>query len=327
MTFSDTDLTLGFKLVSRDRSAPTLPKGLFGYATSLVETMLEAHDKDHESRLNHANVIEIDNGGIRATQFNISEAQKSMLFNNGYVAASKFITQTASLLSARSNTTLTVAVPSRDSIELDVPVDFDEKQFVRFSIATAVRIYVDGKYLLIKGNRINQFQPVGGVLKRYSGANRLMRDLGVLDDKMFPIDEQSVDDLRVMVPFLSISRFLEWYVSEQDRETSPWREFHEELLKSGILPREKFEYIDYERIRTHVEGIRFSSHFKCYEVLIQELFELIPTAEQINELRLNQKSSLTNVIWVENDIIAARGYDFRTKKDVARISETSQWLL
>ena len=41
---------------------------------------------------------------------------------------------------------------------------------IRFSIAAIVQIKIDDKYLLVMGNRIKKYQPVGGVLKFYPDA-------------------------------------------------------------------------------------------------------------------------------------------------------------
>ena len=44
---------------------------------------------------------------------------------------------------------------------------------IRLSCAYLFQIKQDGKYLLIKGNRIEQYQPVGGVYKYYNSFNEV----------------------------------------------------------------------------------------------------------------------------------------------------------
>ena len=39
---------------------------------------------------------------------------------------------------------------------------------IRLSCAYLFRIKYNGKYLLVKGNRIDQYQPIGGVYKYYA---------------------------------------------------------------------------------------------------------------------------------------------------------------
>ena len=50
---------------------------------------------------------------------------------------------------------------------------------IRFSIAYLYKIKIDNKYLLIKGNKIEQLQPVGGVYKVYSSFNVIERKLNI----------------------------------------------------------------------------------------------------------------------------------------------------
>ena len=48
---------------------------------------------------------------------------------------------------------------------------------IRLSCAYLFRIRYNNKYLLIKGNRIDQYQPVGGVYKYYDSFNGLKENL------------------------------------------------------------------------------------------------------------------------------------------------------
>ena len=72
-------------------------------------------------------------------------------------------------------------------------------QDVRLSISYLFRLEVDGKYLLVKGNRLkSQFQPVGGVYKFYAEAKPNLEKWKYRPDtKMGNIDE--TDDLRIFI--------------------------------------------------------------------------------------------------------------------------------
>jgi hypothetical protein len=187
---------------------------------------------------------------------------------------------------------------------------------------------VEGKFLLVKGQRIDQYQPVGGVLKVYRDAKAKLKKMGVEEDSKFPIDPDSIGDLRVMVPWKSIVPFLQWYLEGTGRETSPWREFYEELIETGILSAEKFRTPAFERIGTRIEGVRWSQYFNCYEVLIAELFSLVPTHEQGVELQALDNAGLRKeLIWASQALIRAQGYDMLRKSSTTKISEHSSWLL
>lgn len=117
---------------------------------------------------------------------------------------------------------------------------------VRVSAAYLYRIRVDGKFLLIRGGRFpTQFQPVGGVFKVAATGRGKLVELGAADDNLIPLDTASADDLRIRLEGCRLVSFLKWFESGQGRETSPWREFQEELvgscartLVSEHLPRE-----------------------------------------------------------------------------------------
>lgn len=54
------------------------------------------------------------------------------------------------------------------------------RRYVRVSISYLYRIRVESEYLLIKGGRFDQYQPVGGVYKYYPSASGVFAKLEVL---------------------------------------------------------------------------------------------------------------------------------------------------
>src|SRR6185295_3226319 len=64
-------------------------------------------------------------------------------------------------------------------------------ELIRLSIAYLIRIRLDDEYLLVWNERFRQFQPVGGVYKRLSGAVSVFDQLGVLDDDKIPINDET----------------------------------------------------------------------------------------------------------------------------------------
>ncbi|MDN4058032.1 patatin-like phospholipase family protein [Massilia sp. YIM B02769] len=320
----DVSETLGLRLRSNPDSMSFAPDGLKNYIAGMVGAMLDGRDNyDVESSV-VGGLIEIDPGSVSTTQFSLSRKEKDDLFERGVSAASKFFLNEGN---ADKGTQLAVT-GELSKINLSIPKGLSDAVDVRFSISALVRIEMDDKFLLVKGRRIDQFQPVGGVLKIYRDAKAKLKKLGIKDDEKFPIDPDSMGDLRVMVPWKATVPFLQWYLEGTGRETSPWREFYEELIETKILSAEKFRAPAFERIGTRIEGVRWSDYFKCYEVLIAELFSLVPTPEQGMELQaLNVDNLCKDLIWASPALIRDRGYDVLSKSQITKISEHSSWLL
>jgi hypothetical protein len=199
-------------------------------------------------------------------------------------------------------------------------------ELIRVSISALVRIRVYSKHLLVRGLRIDQYQPVGGVLKRLPSSLSLLAELGVCDDEKIPIDADSENDLRVMVPRSALIPFLEWYDTGKGREISPWREFYDELIAPGILPADRFPYIYYDYVKRNVTGIQYSEYFQCDELLIAEIYELIPTRDQLEALKALQSKSDEKYIWTTESLIRSRGVD-PPKNFTAYISNHAVWIL
>jgi NTE family protein len=323
--FNEFDATVGFKLISKNPAIPKAPSTFFGYVFALVNTMMDAHDKEDENQAGHKNTIHIDNCGIATTKFDLTSSEKDHLYNSGYYAASQFTIEQVEVLTRGEY--ISINSPFSEPLNVHKPKGLHPDDLVRVSISGLFRIKIDGKYLLVLGNRIPQFQPVGGVLKRLPKATYKLSELGVLDDDKLPIDNASRGDLRVRVPLKHLPQFLEWYRTSSGRETTPDREFREELLETSLLPSDKFKYIFHEHVRTHVSGIGWSPHFNSHEVLIAEIYELNATPEQEELLIDLQTKPSEKYIWCDETVIRSKGYDERTKHDVGRISETAIWTL
>jgi len=194
---------------------------------------------------------------------------------------------------------------------------------IRLSISYLYQIEVSGKYLLVKGLRVpNQFQPVGGVYKRLRESYYELRNLKVTDDNNIPIDDKSHSDLRIKLPGCNVIQFLNWFDSQLGREVSPNREFHEELIKTDILDAKKFPYPNYIYLHRHQTPIHWSQHFQCYEILIADVFKLMPDEEQREELKKLMEINSSEYVWVTSDTI----YN-KAAKESYSTSETAIWTL
>ena len=197
---------------------------------------------------------------------------------------------------------------------------------IRVSIAYLYRIEVDGSYLLIKGKRINQFQPVGGVRKFHPGAQSTLRNLGVRTDDCLEIDDVSRNDLRVRVPAKNLLEFLDWYEGGHDREISHQREFREELIVPGHLAQSLF--IDFEPQYLYtVPTFHYSPHFQCWELLYHEVFEPVFTTEQEGAVRELKAQLSDDYVWVNEELILALGHDKRSGRKPFQIGEHARLLI
>lgn len=165
-----------------------------------------------------------------------------------------------------------------------------KNQDVRFSISYLIRIKIpdSSKFLLVRGHRIkDQLQPVGGVYKKYHGFSDFAK-WGYKEDcaaKGIKVDEDSSNDLRFRIKGKHVLDVIKWFESEKDRETSADREFKEELIETKILDAQLFNQNQFSKVSKVMRAFNYTTHFKCYEVLIYDIFELIPTADQTKALK------------------------------------------
>lgn len=324
LSLFDGNETLGFRLHSRSASLPFAPEGYREYLMAIMGAMLDGRDNYDVQTKKLAGLIEIDPGGYSSTQFKLNDSEKADLYERGVSAASRFFIDP---INTDRTQQLTVR-GAESTISLKTPAEVGEEAEIRFSISALVRIEGDGKFLLTKGNRIDQFQPIGGVLKTFSTAHEKLGNLGVKADSKIPIDQDSRDDLRVFVPRRSIEAFVQWYLEGRGRETSPWREFSEELVETEVLSTENFQTPAFDYIGRRVEGIRWTQHFQCYEVLIAEVFALVPNLKQFEELKLLRgRTDVPSVMWASPALIRALGYDATSQRQLTRISDNASWLL
>lgn len=206
---------------------------------------------------------------------------------------------------------------------------------IRFSVSYLFKIKIPNTndYLLVLNRRINnQLQPVGGVYKRYDGCNYLFNQWGYKSDNKkngLNVDKLSESDLRFMIKGKHVIDVIKWFESQSEREVSPEREFREELLDTKILNAETFKDIKYKHLRRFSKNLVWSNYFSCYEVLIYDIFELIPSEKQKQALtRLhNKKNNLEKgyAIVSCDDIEQLRLLD--NNKQIAKIGEHSKLLI
>lgn len=198
-----------------------------------------------------------------------------------------------------------------------------EDMIIRISFAYLYRIKVGNKYLLVKNARgTGKYQPVGGVYKLY-GDERiyLNNSFHVVDDNKIPIDESSRDDYRLQMPCRYLRSFIKRFNSKQasrERIDNLGREFREEL--GEVLD---WDTIRYRYCGQHITELKYSDHFQCYELLLADIVELIPTEQQKTELESLEKKKSTLYRLATAEEIKSLGIAPGTSKIVEWIADHS----
>ena len=156
------------------------------------------------------------------------------------------------------------------------------KKDIYLSFSYLYRIEIEGKYLLVRGNRLkDRYQPVGGVYKYYPEAHDYLIDtINATPDTQFTNNKES-DDLRLRIKGKNLLVFYDWFKTMKNREYDPRREFYEELIMSGLLPEEKFRDIRYRKVSVHNKGITKSAvPNRIPEVIYADIFDVKLDEEQ-----------------------------------------------
>lgn len=147
---------------------------------------------------------------------------------------------------------------------------------IRLSCAYLFQIKHNDRYLLIRGRRIDQYQPVGGVYKYHDSFKRLKEELDLKDESETRFYEGG--DLRLITKGKHLVKFLDWFDSRRNREVTVIRELIEELEPAGISIERLVKETQVEYLKTIKEPIVLSTHFQMDELKIFEIFEAeIPT--------------------------------------------------
>jgi len=202
-------------------------------------------------------------------------------------------------------------------------------QYVRLSFSYLMRIKVKGKYLLVKNRKGDYYQLVGGVYKRYVSSEQLFKKYRVESDRQFETEHGiAKNDLRIQVPGKFVLNIITWFKSKEDREISQWREFCEELLSTEILNKHLFRYIDYKYADTLQTPLQKAKYLDCQEILIYEIFDLIPNEEQTKALEeLFDKGNNDKIRWADEMLINGLGFNEWNKEKEFEIGAHTKWAI
>lgn len=201
------------------------------------------------------------------------------------------------------------------------------KKKIRVSMSYVYRIHINDKYLLVKNSKWDYYQPVGGVYKVLS------EDIGFLKDNFkwgkdpyMKTNGEKRNDLRGTVPMPKLISFLDWFKTQKNREISHWREFYEELIRTGVLQIEDFPHFEYRYAGTLLTPIKKSTKWKdCLEILSYDVFDLIPSTEQDEILKKTQIDDKKEFIWLDESTILNNGVISKDKE--VKIGQHTKWTI
>lgn len=189
---------------------------------------------------------------------------------------------------------------------------------IRLSCAYLFQIKQDGKYLLIKGNRIEQYQPVGGVYKYYNSFNEVKSKLELKDESESHFYENG--DLRLITKGKYLVKFIDWFETKKNREITVIRELIEELQYSEISIEELIQKVEIEYLKTIKEEIRFSQHFQMDEQKIFNIYEAKIPSDMLKIILSSDRYCLVEAEEIERLCCTRKGLS-------KRISETAKYVI
>ncbi len=125
---------------------------------------------------------------------------------------------------------------------------FKRYKNLRLSFSYLLKIEKEN-YLLVLNELNNRYVPVGGVYK-YDPKNtsKLFEKCRIERDTKTIVTNGEYD-LRIFLnDRFKLKNILHWFEKNENRELDPWREFHEELIATGILSHDNFHYINYTKL-------------------------------------------------------------------------------
>lgn len=162
-----------------------------------------------------------------------------------------------------------------------------DNTIIRISFAYLYRIKIGDKYLLVKNERgTGKYQPVGGVYKFEEDEKiELKNRFQAKDDNKISIDESSRNDYRLRMENKYLRKFISHFDKKANRENvdNLSREFREELIEKNII---NWNEISYRFCGRHMTSLHFGEHFQIYEILLADVVELLPTVEQMEDLKM-----------------------------------------
>lgn len=204
----------------------------------------------------------------------------------------------------------------------------NDETIVRTSFAYLYRIKVGNYYFLVKNERgTGKYQPVGGVYTLTENEKIVLKNkYQVKDDNKILIDESSRDDYRLRIENKYLRRFVRRFDRKADRERidNIGREFKEELVEKGIV---SWSTIRYRYCGRHMTELKYGEHFQIYELLLADVVELMPTADQEKDLQQLMKTQSDLYRFATAEEIVSLGVNTSTGELKEIIGDHSQKII
>lgn len=213
---------------------------------------------------------------------------------------------------------ITWLATNRRRVKISFQLLFRWNKEIRISCAYLFRIKHEDKYVLIKGNRIDQYQPVGGVYKYYDSFKSIKDSLDITDEQEPSFYENK--DLRIRIKGKNILKFLDWFDSKKNREVSVNREFIEEIGLNDDLNQLLIRNTKFEFIKENKEPITYSKYFKIDEIKIFDIFDV-----EISKAILDEIIKRDNIQLISKDDIEKECVFFDDKS--RKIAMTAKYIL
>lgn len=189
---------------------------------------------------------------------------------------------------------------------------------IRISFAYLFRISVNGKYILIKNARNSgKFQPVGGVYKFHKEEEVSLSQLFHIEyDDKIKIDAKSKSDYRLYVKDKFLRKFVKRFIEKIDvreNEKDVSREFYEEIIKDCGISAKKFGVLKYSFDCRFIDEVKYTSIYKCYELLIADIYNVILDEKQ--ERLLQTLINNENIMFATESEINCLGVDTNNGKN------------
>lgn len=239
----------------------------------------------------------------------------------------KILTAIGAVSSAVLGSVISIILESVSAQNQTVKLWWDHIKYynknIRLSFSYLYRVQVDGKYLLVKGNRLkNQYQPIGGVYKYYNEAKPFLESINYIPDTRMKNNEET-DDLRIQIKGKYLLEFMQWFLSMKNREYDPSREFKEELLTTKLLPANSFKILHYRKIAFHNKGLTYSKYNNCIEFLYADIFELTLTEDQKQIIRESVKKHPKSLCLADSDELKSMCHNGIEKN----LGNNAKWLI
>lgn len=218
---------------------------------------------------------------------------------------------------------LTFILTHRKQIKMRFKSWYRGNKKIRISLSYLFQIKDNdnGTFLLIHGNRIQQYQPVGGVYKYYDTFNNIKHDLHISDESNKHFFEDA--DLRIEAPAKNIMKILEWFKTRKNREITVTREFIEELIEPGLLDWKDLKDVRFEYISTENTGIRHSDFFSIDEYLLYDIFKVSLSEKVMEKLKKNVECN-SKFLWVSQKDINTK--NIYIEEQAVKIGEHAKYI-